>query len=57
MANNNRNVRCRVDKQTVYFILEIILVFGTITACCIFREEVRGFIEWMKVMGLIRPWM
>lgn len=57
MASNNRNVRCRVDKQTVYFILEIILVFGTITACCIFREEVMGFVEWMKVRGLIRPWM
>ena len=52
-----RKGKQKIDKEVVYFILEIALVVGMITAFCIFRKEIIGFMRWAQDTGLIRPFM
>ncbi len=52
-----REGKQKIDKQMIYFIVEIALVVGMITAFCIFRKEIIGFMRWAQGTGLIRPFM
>ena len=52
-----RKGKQKVDKEMVYFILEIVLVVGLIAAFCIFREEIIEFVKRAQNLGLIRPLM
>ncbi len=46
-----------IDKQMLYFVIEIVLIAGVTTLFCIYRKEVIGFIKMLYDMGLVRPWM